>query len=69
MQFLLHAETYFHHHELGLMADEHWRGYARFMTRYIQSPGFKEVWDDIGPAFSEDFARWLNGLLEGQEKQ
>jgi hypothetical protein len=64
VQFLLHAETYFHHHELGLMADEHWRGYARFMTRYIQSPGFKEVWDDIGPAFSEDFAQWLNGLLK-----
>ena len=33
------------------------------MTRYVQSPGFKEVWDDIGPGFSEDFARWLNELL------
>ena len=63
VQFLLHAETYFHHHELGLMPDEHWRGYARFMTRYIQSPGFKRCWDDIGPGFSEDFARWVNGLL------
>ncbi len=63
VQFLLHAETYFHHHELRLMPDEHWRGYARFMTRYIESPGFKNVWDDIGPAFSEDFARWINGLL------
>jgi hypothetical protein len=60
---LLHAETYFHHHELGLMPDVHWRGYARYMTKYIQSPGFKEVWDDIGPGFSEDFARWLDGLL------
>jgi hypothetical protein len=69
VQFLLHAETYFHHHELGLMADEHWRGYARFMTRYIQSPGFKEVWDDIGPAFSEDFGRWLNDLFKRQENK
>ncbi len=34
------------------------------MTRYIQSPGFKEAWDDIGPGFSEDFARWINDLLD-----
>jgi hypothetical protein len=63
VQFLLHAETYFHQHELGLMPDAHWRPYARYMTKYIQSPGFKEAWDDIGPGFSEDFARWLDVLL------
>ena len=62
VQFLLHAETYFHHHQLALMPDEHWRGYAKFMTRYVQSLGFKETWDDIGPAFSEDFAQWINKL-------
>jgi hypothetical protein len=65
VQFLLHAETYFHHHELGLMPDAHWRGYARYMTKYIQWRGFREVWDDIGPSFSEDFARWVDGLLAG----
>lgn len=69
VQMLLHAETYFHHHQLRLMPDEHWRGYARFMTRYVQSPGFMRVWDDIGPAFSEDFGRWLDGLVRQQEKQ
>ena len=63
VQLLLHAETYFHHHQLGLMPDGHWRGYARFMTRYVQSPGFRETWEDIGPGFSEDFARWLNGKV------
>jgi hypothetical protein len=62
VQFLLHAETYFHHYQLGLMPDEHWRGYAKFMRRYVQSPGFKETWNDIGPAFSEDFAQWINKL-------
>ncbi len=63
---LLHAETYFHHHELGLMPDTHWRGYVRYMTTYIKSPGFREVWNDIGPSFSEDFAGWLNGLVTSQ---
>ena len=61
---LLHAETYFHHHQLGLMSDENWRGYVRFIERYAQSRGFKEVWKDIGPGFSEDFARWLNQLTK-----
>lgn len=63
VQLLLHAETYFHHHELGLMPDAHWRGYSRYMARYVLSPSFKEVWDDIGPGFSEDFARWVDVLL------
>src|SRR5438552_824430 len=48
VQMLLHAETYYHHHELGLMPDTHWRGYARYMTKYIQSRGVKVVWDDCG---------------------
>src|ERR1700751_2166858 len=69
VQFLLHAETYFHHHELGLMPDAHWRPYARYMTKYIQSPGFKEAWDDIGPGFSEDFVRWLNDLSKRPENK
>ena len=63
VQMLLHAETYFHHHQLGLMPDQHWRGYVRYITRYVQSPGFVEVWKDIGPGFSEDFARWIDRLL------
>jgi hypothetical protein len=69
VQFMLHAETYFHHHQLGLMPDEHWRGYAKFMMHYIQSPGFKEAWNDIGPAFSEDFTRWLNELINQAQKR
>ena len=64
VQFLLHAETYFHHHELGLMPDAHWRPYEQYLTRYMQSTGFGEVWNDIGPGFSEDFARWIDRLLE-----
>ena len=63
VQFLLHAETYFHHHALGLMPGAHWRPYTRYLAKYVKSPGFKEAWDDIGPGFSEDFARWLNTML------
>ena len=63
VQFLLHAETYFHQHTLGLMPDAHWQPYARYWAKYLESPGFKEVWEDIGPGFSEDFARWVDSLL------
>jgi len=68
VHFLLHAETYFHHHQLALMPDEHWRGYEKFLSRYVRSPGFKETWEDIGPGFSEDFATWLNSLLRQERK-
>lgn len=63
MQLLLHAETYFHHYELGLMPDSHWRGYARYISQYMQSAGFKEVWSEVGHGFSEDFAGWVDKQL------
>jgi hypothetical protein len=63
IQFLLHAEMYFHHHALGLIPDAHWRPYARYWAKYVKGAGFKEVWDDIGPDFSEDFARWVDAML------
>ena len=63
IQFLLHAETYFHHHALGLMPGaHHWRPHERYFAKYVKSPGFKEVWDDIGPGFSEDFAHWIKAM-------
>ena len=64
IQFLLHAETYFHQYELHLMPDAHWRPYAKYFTKYTQSPGFRDAWDDIGPGFSEDFARGIDRLLK-----
>ena len=63
IHFLLHAETYFHHHALGLMPDAHWGPYERWFAKYVKAAGFKEVWDDIGPGFSEDFARWVDAIL------
>ena len=63
VQMLLHAETYFHHHELGLMPESHWRGYARFVAGYTTSQGFAEVWAEVGASFSEDFVRWVDTLV------
>jgi len=63
MQLTLHAETYFHHVELGLMPESHWEGYRRFLVGYLHSPGFLEFWDDVGPAFSRDFREWIDARL------
>ncbi len=67
MMVLLHAETYFRHHELGLMPRSHWNGYVRYVTGYLASPGVSEFWADVGEAFSEDFSRWITSLLEGTD--
>ncbi|MCO5056161.1 hypothetical protein [Thermomonas sp.] len=63
VQVLLHAETYFHSHALGLMPDSHWRGYARYMSAHVVSSGFAEDWANLGASFSEDFGKWIDALV------
>lgn len=63
MLFMLHAETYYHHYELGLMQAGHWTGYVRYVEGYATSPGFVEFWRDVGPAFSRDFANWMTEIV------
>lgn len=63
MQVTLHAESYFRHHELGLMPEHHWSGYAAFLNSYLDSPGFREFWTDVGYGFSAHFREWIDGLL------
>ena len=63
MQLMLHAETYFHHRELGLMPESHWTGYARYLQVYLGTPGFLEFWAEVGPGFSENFRRWIDERL------
>ncbi len=63
MNFMLHAETYFHHYELGLMPDGHWKGYLRYMEGYSTSPGFVDFWSEVGPAFSRDFSNWMTEIV------
>ena len=63
MQLLLHAETYFHHHQLKLMPNNHWNNYAKFIKVSLDSPGFKDYWNEVGFAFSEDFSKWMNKIF------
>ena len=63
MSMVLHAETYFHHFQLGLMPEGHWKGYARYIDQYVMSPGFLGFWREVGPAFSRDFHDWLTDIV------
>lgn len=67
MMVFLHAETYFRHRELGLMPASHWGGYERYVTGYLTTPGIRDFWSDVGPAFSKEFSDWVTGLLEKQD--
>jgi len=69
MQMLLFGETYHYQHELGFMPESHWRGFVRFLTEYTQTRGFDEFWAESGPAFSENYAAWVNAeLLNAKNK-
>ena len=63
MMLLLHAETYYHHHKLKLMPDNHWKNYAKFIMAALDSPGFEDYWKEVGFAFSEDFSVWMNTIF------
>lgn len=67
MMLLLHAETYFHHYKLQLMPDNHWDNYAKFIIAALDTPGFKKYWQEVGFAFSEDFSKWMNGIMAESE--
>lgn len=66
MNMMLHAETYFHHFELGLMQEGHWSGYVRYVENYATSPGLLEFWRDVGPAFSRNFSNWMTDIVNRQ---
>ena len=63
MNMMLHAETYHHHFELGLMPSGHWKGYVRYVESYSTAPGFVDFWRDVGPAFSRDFSNWITEIV------
>lgn len=67
MMLLLHAETYYHHYKLSLMPNNHWDNYAKFIVAVLNSPGFEDYWNEVGFAFSEDFADWMNKILLDQK--
>ena len=64
MQIILHAETYYHHYQMGMLPQTHWQGYVHYVTGYLASPGMREFWADVGPAFSSDFSAWIDEQFE-----
>lgn len=62
VQMLMHAESFFRHHQLGLMPRSHWDGYCRFFTGYVTTPGFVECWSQMRHTVSGDFVAWIDGL-------
>ena len=63
VQMLLHGETYFHQHEMGLLPDSHWRSYHTYMRGFLPGKGVAECWESIGPSFPEEYRSWIDGLL------
>ena len=63
MNLMLHAETFFHHYELGLMPEGHWQGYVRYVEAHSVSPGFADFWREVGPAFSRNFCNWMTEIV------
>ena len=64
MQMLVYGETHFHQHQLGLMPDTHWEGFAAWLEDYIDSNGFDEFWEQEAKSFSIDYRQWVDTRLQ-----
>ena len=42
------------------MPENHRSGYVKFIKAFIVEPGMKDIWTDIGSAFSQDFSKWID---------
>lgn len=64
LQMLLHGETYFHHHEMGLLPPSHWRSYHNYMRGFLPGKGVAACWAKTGASFPAEYRAWIDGLLE-----
>ncbi len=60
VQIILHAETFFIHHKLGLIPKTHWEAYCAFWDGYAATPGIADTWRQMKPSFEPEFGAWLD---------
>jgi len=60
------AETYHLHFHLGLMPEEHWRGFEKFMEDIAQGYHVKRFWEKLGSHYNGDFADWIDGFVSAE---
>jgi hypothetical protein len=58
------AENYHLHHQMGLMPDDHWLGYAAYLRDHFDQRGAAEFWQTFRPHYGHDFAIWVDGLTQ-----
>jgi hypothetical protein len=63
VQFILHAETFFIHHRLGLIPKSHWEAYGRYWDGYAATPGVADTWRQMKASFEPEFGAWLDGRI------
>ena len=67
MQMFLFGETYFHQHQLALMPDSHFRGFAKYMSEYMEGEDVKAFWHNAGAGFSEEYSQWITEQINRRE--
>lgn len=63
VQIILHAETFFIHHKLGLIEKSHWDAYGVFWDGYAATPGIADTWREMKPSFEPEFGAWLDARI------
>jgi hypothetical protein len=61
------AENYHTQFKLGLMPEEHWTGFAKFIEDMLQGRRAVEFWQRYNGHYGGDFATWVDGLITPKE--
>ena len=58
------AENYYTQYGLGLMPEDHWQGFAKFIEDMLGSRRARQFWDSFRDHYGGDFASWVDGLID-----
>ena len=57
------AETYHLNYHLGLMPEDHWSGFAKFMEDTAQGYHVRRFWEKLREHYGNDFVEWIDGFI------
>lgn len=64
--FLNIFEYSFYAHDRGIMDDEIWAGWERWMNSQFQLPAWQQVWRTYGSGYGDRFQAFVDAATSGQ---
>lgn len=61
------AENYQLHQKMGLMPEDHWKGFVAYLRDYCAGRGVTEFWEKYSDHYGREFAILIDGLIQKKD--